>query len=144
MLYSFNIFLLFLAAVYIFKVPFRGSFLIYFLVSEIYILISLGIGLLVSIISSRQIVAMVLTIIITVIPGFLYSGILMPISSMKGESYIEAHIFPVMYYNHIIYDAFLIGEGFHSHKNILYFGILIVYAILLFVIGRVLLKKGLK
>jgi ABC-2 type transport system permease protein len=143
-LHSFNIFILFLIAVYLFKVPFKGSFLIYFLASEIYILISLGIGLLVSIVSSRQIVALVLTIIITVIPGFLYSGILMPISSMEGESYIEAHIFPIMYYNHLIYDTFLIGQGFHSPKNIFYFGILIVYSILLLVIGKLLLKKGLK
>jgi ABC-type multidrug transport system permease subunit len=143
-LHSFNIFILFLVAIYLFKVPFKGSFLIYFFASEIYILISLGIGLLVSIVSSRQIVALVLTIIITVIPGFLYSGILMPISSMKGESYIEAHIFPVMYYNHLVYDTFLIGQGFYSHKNILYFGILIFYAIALLVIGKLLLKKGLK
>ncbi len=143
-LHSFNIFILFLVAVYLFKVPFKGSFLIYFLASEIYILISLGIGLLVSIISSRQVVAIVLTAIITIIPGFLYSGILMPISSMEGESYIEAHIFPVMYYNHLLYDTFLIGQGFNSSKNILYFGILIFYAFLLFAIGRLLLKKGLK
>ncbi|GAX86884.1 conserved hypothetical protein [Lebetimonas natsushimae] len=143
-LHSFNIFILFLAAIYLFKVPFKGSFLIYLTASEIYILISLGIGLLVSIITSRQIVAIVLTVIITIIPGFLYSGMLMPISSMEGESYIEAHIFPVMYYNHLVYDSFLIGEGLNSSKNILYFGILIVYAILLLVIGKLLLKKGLK
>jgi hypothetical protein len=69
---------------------------------------------------------------------------LMPISSMEGESYIEAHIFPVMYYNHLLYDSFLIGQGLNSSKNILYFGILIFYALLLLVIGRLLLKKGLK
>ncbi|WP_024787527.1 MULTISPECIES: ABC transporter permease [unclassified Lebetimonas] len=143
-LHSFNIFNLFLVAVYIFKVPFKGNFLIYFFSSEIYILISLGIGLLVSIVSSRQIVALVLTIIITIIPGFLYSGMLMPISSMKGESYIEAHLFPVMYYNHLVSDTFLIGQGFGSSKNILYFCILIVYAVVLLILGRLFLKKGLK
>ncbi|WP_024789692.1 ABC transporter permease [Lebetimonas sp. JH292] len=143
-LHSFNIFNLFLVAVYIFKVPFKGNFLIYFFSSEIYILISLGIGLLVSIVSSRQIVALVLTIIITIIPGFLYSGMLMPISSMKGESYIEAHLFPVMYYNHLVYDTFLIGQGFGSFKNIFYFCILIVYAVVLLILGRLFLKKGLK
>ncbi|BAF70832.1 ABC transporter permease [Nitratiruptor sp. SB155-2] len=144
LLHSLNIFILFLWATAWFEVPFRGSFFLYWIVSEIYILISLSIGLLVSIITKRQIVAVVLTIIITVIPGFLYSGILMPISSMVGESYIEAHIFPVMYYNHIIYDTFLIGQGVASQKNILYFAIMIGYALLLLIIGSLLLKKELR
>ena len=143
-LYSLNTFILFLIAVYIFKVPFKGSFLLYFLASEIYIAISIGIGLLVSIITSRQVTALVLTVLITVIPGFLYSGILMPISSMTGESYIEAHLFPVMYYNHLLYDAFLIAQGFNSPKNVEYFFILIFYAIALLFIGSLLLKKELK
>ncbi len=143
-LYSFNTFILFLIAVYIFKVPFKGSFLLYFLASEIYIVISIGIGLLVSIITSRQVTALVLTVLITVIPGFLYSGILMPISSMTGESYIEAHLFPVMYYNHLLYDSFLIAQGFNSPKNVEYFFILIFYAAALLFIGSLLLKKELK
>ena len=144
LLHSFNIFLLFLLAAYLFKVPFRGSFTLYWLASELYILISISIGLFISIITNRQIVAVVLTVIITIIPGFLYSGMLMPISSMKGESYIEAHIFPVMYYNHIVYDTFLIGEGIHSFKNIEYLFILVGYAALLFAISYSLLKKETK
>ncbi len=143
-LHSLNIFILFLWATLFFKVPFRGSFFIYWLSSEIYILISLSIGLLVSIVTNRQIVAVVLTLIITIIPGFLYSGILMPISSMAKESFIEAHIFPVMYYNHIVYDSFLIGEGFVSNKNILYFSILSFYALFLLLLGSKLLKKELR
>ncbi len=143
-LHSLNIFILLLIALYIFNVPFRGSFYLYWFSSEIYILISLGIGTLVSVITKRQIVAVVLTIIITIIPGFLYSGILMPISSMRGESYIEAHIFPVMYFNHIIYDTFLIGEGLSSFKNVLYLCILLFYAFVLLVLGTLFLKKEFK
>ena len=143
-LHSLNIFILFLWATYLFQVPFRGSFFVYWSVSEIYILISLSIGLLISIITRTQIVALVATIIITIIPGFLYSGILMPISSMKGEAYIEAHLFPVMYYNHIIYDTFLIGQGFSSEKNVLYFGVLVFYALGLLILGTLLMKKEMR
>ena len=144
LLHSINIFILFLWSTYLFAVPFRGSFWLYWLSSEIYILISLSIGLLVSIITNRQIVAVVLTLIITIIPGFLYSGILMPISSMQGESYIEAHLFPVMYYNQIVYDTFLIGQGLASQKNLLYLGILIAYALILLAIGTLLMRKGMR
>jgi len=144
LLHSVNIFILFLLATYLFDLPFRGSFLLYWLTSEIYILISLSIGLLVSIIASTQIVAIVLTVVITIIPGFLYSGMLMPISSMESESYIEAHLYPVMYFNHIIYDAFLIGQGFNSPKILLYLVILLLYALTFFSLGHHLLKKEIR
>jgi len=144
LLHSLNIFILFLWTTYIFNVPFRGNFFLYWISSEIYILISLSIGLLVSIVTKRQIVALVLTVIITIIPGFLYSGMLMPISSMEGESYIEAHMFPVMYYNHIVYDTFLVGQGLESLKTLLYLFILIFYALTLLIIGSLALKKELK
>ena len=144
LLHSVNIFILFLWATYLFDVPFRGSFLLYWLTAEIYILISLSVGLLVSIIASTQIVAIVLTVILTIIPGFLYSGMLMPISSMEGESYIEAHLYPVMYFNHIMYDVFLIGQGFGSPKILLYLAILLFYAVALFSFGHYFLKKEIK
>ncbi len=144
LLHSLNIFILFLWATELFGVPFRGSFMLYWFAAEIYILISLSIGMLVSVITRKQVVAVVLTIIITIIPGFLYSGILMPISSMAGESYIEAHLFPVMYFNHIIYDCFLSGTGLASAKTVEYLGILIVYAALLLALGSMFLKKELK
>lgn len=141
--HSINIFILFIWAVYIFDVPFRGSFFIYWISSEIYIFISLSIGLLVSIIARTQVVAVLATIVITIIPGFLYSGIIMPISSLKGEAYIEAHLFPVMYYNHIVYDCFLIGQGFSSEKNVFYFFVLVFYSLTLLTIGARLMKKEL-
>ena len=144
LLYSINIFLMLLMVFYIFHLPFRGSFLLYFLTNEVYILVSLGFGLLVSILTSSQIAALVIVIIITIIPGFLYSGIMMPISSMTGGSRIEAHIFPVMYFNHIMYDSFLVGEGFKSLKNIEYLLILCGYATLILFVGSSLLKKVVK
>jgi hypothetical protein len=68
----------------------------------------------------------------------------MPISSMAGEAYLEAHLFPVMYFNHIIYDCFLIGQGFSSGKNVLYFGILIFYAFALLTLGTLFMKKEMR
>jgi ABC-type multidrug transport system permease subunit len=144
LLHSLNILILFLFAVYLFDVPFRGSFALYWLSSELYILISLSIGMLISVITKREIVAVVLTVIITILPGFLYSGMLMPISSMKGESYIEAHMFPVMYYNHILYDAFLIGQGLSSEKIVLYLTILFGFLLFFFTSGMLLLKKEMR
>ena len=141
-LHSLNIYILLLMALYIFEIPFRGSFLMYVIASEIFVLISVGIGVLISIITSSQVAALIISVLVTVIPGFLYSGILMPISSMGKEAFLEAHIFPIMYYNHLVYDSFLGGLGFSGLKNIEYLGILFIYAFLILFIGWALLKKG--
>jgi len=144
LLHSVNIFILFLWATWLFEVPFRGSFALYWFSSELYILISLGIGMLISVITRSQIAAVVITVIITLLPGFLYSGIILPISAMDHESYIEAHLFPVMYYNHILYDTFLIGEGLGAPTNRLYLGILMLYGAVVLGLGTLFLKKELK
>ena len=59
LLHSVNIFILFLWAVYYFNVDFRGSFLLYVIASEIYVLVSVGIGLVVSVLTKTQVSALV-------------------------------------------------------------------------------------
>ncbi len=141
LLESLNIFILFAVVIYLFDLPFRGSFAFYWLSSEIYIFISLSFGMLVSVLVSTQVVAVIISLMLTILPAFLYSGMLMPISSMSGEAYWVAHCYPVMYYNHIIYDAFLIGEGLDSSQNILYLFFLLGYGLILFALGMKFLKK---
>jgi len=143
LLHSVNIVVLFFWAVYLFDVPFRGSFALYLLTGMLYLFISISIGLLVSIVASTQIVAIVATLVVTIIPAFLYSGMLMPISSMTGLSYVEAHIYPTMYFTHLLYDYFLVGDGLSAEKNRLYLLILAGYASGLFTLGALLLKKRL-
>jgi ABC-type multidrug transport system permease subunit len=143
-LVSINIFIVFIVSSYLFDLPFRGSFFLFWLASELYVFTALGFGLLVSIISSSQIIAMIVTLMLTIIPAFMYSGMIMPISSMSGEAFIMAHIYPVMYYNHIIYDTFLIGRGFSSSTNILYLLLLFGYGVVLFILGLLFLKKEIK
>ncbi|MCK5293299.1 MAG: ABC transporter permease [Arcobacteraceae bacterium] len=143
-LQAFNIFVLWFIAIYLFDLPFRGSFSLYVATSFLYLIISSSIGLLASVVTSSQIVAIIFVAVITVIPGFLYSGMIMPISSMSGEAYIMAHIYPVMYLTHLMYDVFLVGDGFNGSQNISYFLILILYAIILFILSYIALGKKLK
>jgi len=143
-LVSISIFVVFLVASYLFDLPFRGSFFLFWLASELYVFVALGFGLLVSIIASSQIVAIIVTLMLTIIPAFMYSGMIMPISSMSGDAFITAHIYPVMYYNHIIYDTFLIGQGFNSPTIISYLLLLFAYGIVLFTLGLLFLKKEIK
>ncbi len=138
---SLNAVICLVLAIYLFDVPFRGDIVFYMACCVVYLAISLSIGMLVSLVTSAQIVALLLTLIVTIIPGFLYSGMLMPVSSMSSEAYIVAHIYPTMYQTRLMYDAFLVGDGFSSWANTMYFLILCGYAAILFPMGYYLLKK---
>ena len=109
--------------------------------SFLFILISIGIGLLISIVTDSQVVAIVLTAIATIIPGYLYSGISSPIDSMEGIAYVFAHAYPIMYYVKIMYDCFLVGDGFTSSTNLLYMLILFVFLVVIYSASIILIRK---
>ena len=52
-----------------------------------------------------------LTVIVTIVPSVLYSGLLVPIASMDPAGQFEAHLFPAMYYADIVLGSFLKGIG---------------------------------
>jgi len=107
----FIFFVLFLLAVSIFQIPFRGSFPLLLLSSLFYLLGTVGIGLLISVLLRTQVGAMLMTSIATIIPAFLYSGFFVPISSMGKVAQVESFFFPSRYYMKIVRDTFLKGIG---------------------------------
>jgi len=54
---------------------------------------------------------MMITVVVTIVPAVLYSGLLVPIASMDAASQFEAHLFPAMYYTDIALGSFLKGIG---------------------------------
>jgi len=102
---------IFLLALVFFKLPFRGSFPLLLASSLFYLLGTVGIGLLISILLRTQVGAMLLTSIVTIIPAFLYSGFFVPISSMGKVSQVESYFFPSRYYMKIVRGIFLKGIG---------------------------------
>ncbi len=67
---------------YILDVPLRGNILAIFLVSMLYILLALSIGLLVSVAARTQVVALLVTGMVMLIPCVLLSGMIYPVESM--------------------------------------------------------------
>jgi len=134
---------LLLMAVFLFDLPLRGSILLYLLSSVLFLLISIGIGLLVSNVTRSQVAAIILTALVTVIPGVLYSGMMTPIDTMEGPAYVMAHLYPIMYFVKIMYDIFLIGDGFSSPVIIEYLLILILFVVAIYLMNYLLLRKKL-
>jgi len=136
-----TVYLLLLLGIFFFGLPFRGSFVVYTISSIFFLLISIGIGLLVSVITESQVAAIILTAIVTIIPGILYAGLVSPIDAMEGIAYYIARVYPIMYYVKIMYDCFLVGDGFSSHVNITYIFILSIFTFVIYFINYLLLSK---
>ncbi len=104
-----NIVILWLLAVFLFQVPFKGHFAFYLFASFLFVLCSTGIGLFVSLLVHTQMAALIITIIIAMVPTILFSGLLVPVSSLTYGARVQAHLFPAMYYTNIVRGSFLKG-----------------------------------
>lgn len=122
-----------------FGVPFRGSVWFFTLASAVYVLCTTGIGLLVSVLTRTQIAAMIVTTIVTMVPAVLYSGVLIPVSSLSGAGQWIAHALPAMYYTDIVVAGFLKGGGLAELWQPLL--VLVLYACALFTLGYHLMSK---
>ena len=69
-------------AVWVFGVPLRGSFVVLSVVSALFMLTALGMGLLISTVARSQFVAGQIAIIVAFLPAFILSGFIFDIASM--------------------------------------------------------------
>jgi ABC-2 type transport system permease protein/ribosome-dependent ATPase len=106
-----NVVMLWAMALWVFRVPFKGSMVFFFLASIVFVMVTTGIGLLVSLLVRTQMAALVITIVVSTVPTFLFSGLLVPVSSMSQGAQLQAHLFPGMYYTNILRGSFLKGVG---------------------------------
>lgn len=95
----------------LFGAPFKGDPLFFLVATAIYVTCTTSIGLLVSLMVRTQIAAMMLTVMVTIVPSVLYSGLLVPVASMDPQGQFQAHLFPAMYYTDIAQGCFLKGAG---------------------------------
>lgn len=137
-----NSVILFLFATQIFGAPFKGNPFIFFASTLIYVICTTGIGLLASVFVRTQTAAMIVTSIITLVPAVLYSGILIPVSSLERSARIVAHLLPAMYYTNIVSACFIKGAGIrYFWKDIV---VLALYASGLLGMGYLFFRKRTK
>lgn len=94
-----------------FGVPFRGSVVLLLIMSTVFLLSSLGLGLLISVRSTSQQSATLLAFLLTMIPGLLLSGFVFPISSMPRPVQFLTYVIPAKYFLVIVRSIFLKGVG---------------------------------
>ena len=99
-----------LIAVFWFRVPLLGNPLILFLGTGLYLLSTLGVGLLISTVSATQQQAM-MTAFFFMLPAFMLSGFVYPIANMPEVVQWFTYLNPLRYYLVIIRGVFLKGLG---------------------------------
>ncbi len=103
--------LVFFVARFVFGVPFVGSYLTLILATLLFILGYLAIGLLISVSTHKQEVAIQFAIIIGLLPTVVLSGFIFPVEYMSHGYKIVSHLFPASFYIDVSRDQFLKGSG---------------------------------
>lgn len=101
----FNVFL----CVTVFKIPFRGSYLVLFAVSALFLFTLLGVGLTISSKLKNQFLASQVSLGIGFLPALLLSGLMFPINSMPTFFQYLTMILPPRYFITFIESEFMAG-----------------------------------
>lgn len=97
-------------AIFIVGVPFRGSYFALTIVSSVFLLSSLGSGLLISSIAHNQFVAYQLAVVTGFLPSFMLSGFLFEIASMPVVIQWITYLIPARYFVSSLQTLFLVGD----------------------------------
>ncbi len=105
-----DVLLVSLVGIFWFEVPIRGNLLLLFLATGLYVMTTLGVGLLISTVSKTQQQAM-MSAFFFVFPAMLLSGFVFPIANMPEVIQWLTYINPLRYFLVIIRGIFLKGVG---------------------------------
>jgi len=100
-----------LMARFVLGVPLAGSIVWIFAVSGIYILLALSLGLLISNIATNQLMALLLSAMVLLVPIVMLSGMLFPIESMPTILQWISAIVPPRYYIEAMRKLMIMGVG---------------------------------
>ncbi|MAL03024.1 MAG: ABC transporter permease [Arenimonas sp.] len=94
-----------------FDIPFAGRPALLAAASGVYVLTTVGIGLLVSTITRTQLSAMLVALIVSLMPSFLFSGFLFPVFTMPLMLQLYSTLVPASYFVEISRDVVLKDAG---------------------------------
>jgi ribosome-dependent ATPase len=135
----FDFLVMFLMALYVFKVPLKGGFGVLALGSLVYAAASTGYGMVVSAFTRTQIAALFGTAILTILPASMFSGLSTPASAITGMGRVMGRLFPMTYYLPISVGAFT--KGLHFADLAFYVAILALFFPALVALSLVLLRQ---
>ena len=97
--------------VWLFGVPFRGSALLLFPLSFLFLCGGLGLGLFISAVTRSQVLATQIALVATFLPAFLLSGFMFAIENMPPVLRALSYLIPARYFLVVTRGIFLKGVG---------------------------------
>ncbi len=126
-----QVFLVLIVAVFFFKVPLTGSLPALLILSILFVIVGLGLGIFVSSISKTQQQATMTAQFLLLFPMMILSGFIFPIENMPKFFQYLTYLIPIRYALEIVRGIFLKGDSF---------GDLIPQTLALLVIGALVLS----
>ena len=99
-----------LLSILVFHVPFRGSLWLLLLVSSLFLISALGLGLLISTLAKNQFIASQAALYSAFLPAFLLSGFIFEIDSMPSFLQKITFLLPARYFVQSLKTLFLAGD----------------------------------
>ncbi|MBI4765396.1 MAG: ABC transporter permease [Deltaproteobacteria bacterium] len=126
---------------FLFHIPLRGQVVLIFAQAAIFLVGTLSLGLLMSIITKSQLLASQVAMVATFLPAFLLSGFAYPIRSMPEVLQGISYIIPARYFITLLKGIYLKGVG----PRILFLeGVfLVIFSLLMFALAIKKFKKKL-
>ncbi len=109
-----NFSIILLLSVYVLGLPVKGSLGLLSLESVLYILCSLGLGLLISSVAPTQQVALLMSLMGLMLPTILFSGFMFPIENMPKPMQIISNVIPAKWFFLIVRNVMIKGLDFSS------------------------------
>ena len=132
-------FMIFAVSRWIFEVRFTGSFFVLTAGAVLYSVCTIGIGLLISILTRSQLAAMFTTFLVTMTTAFNYSGFVTPVASMDAVGQFIAQLIPATHFMTVVRGSYLKGFGFGYYWPQL--GALAVYPLVVYTAAWLFLRK---
>ena len=125
-----------------FDVEVKGSILWLFVVSFLFLVGGLGLGMLISTIAESQQVAFMVAVIVTMLPTFVLSGFVFPIRNMPPIIQVATFLVPARYFLVALRGIILKGVGIEAFwEQVVY---LVAYATIALGVSSVRMKRMLR
>lgn len=105
-----NVITILILADLVFKVPFMGSYILFFFESILFILTALALGVFISSVANNQQTAMMISLAGLLLPTVLLSGFIFPVSSMPMPLQFLSHLIPAKWFLIIVRNIMLKGS----------------------------------
>ena len=128
-----------IAGYLLFGVEVKGSMLLLFITTLIFLLASTSIGIFVSVVSNSQQVAFTMATFLSLLPSVILSGFIFPIDSMPAAIQVITNITPAKFFIVILRAIMLRGVGLEAFwEQVVY---LLIFAFFMMILSTVISRK---